>query len=145
MINNKDKDTSILRTLISKFLSCLPSRSEFADREAHVDQICFEEVAKVVDSSSVSGSICPWISVASCFNGVERSERARQWFPKKSLTPRFGLGEPGGVVGRRFCGSDPRSNEGQSRDIRSADRFTTSKYSLLLFPPCPRTSVQRAS
>ena len=54
----------------------------------------------------------------------------------------------GGVVGREdgFAGETRvRSNEGQqsSRDIRSADRFTTSKYSLLLFPPCPRTSVQQ--
>ena len=52
----------------------------------------------MVDSWGVSGSICPWRSVASCFNGVEC---AAQWFPKKSLTPATASSLEGRVVARR--------------------------------------------
>ena len=83
-IENRDNEEFNLADLNLEisflFLKIRPSRSGFAKREAHADEICFEKVSKVVDSSFASGSICPWISVASCFNGVEPS--GHNDFPK---------------------------------------------------------------
>ena len=66
---------------VVRFLICRLSPVKLGmltEKQELFDENCFEKVTKVVDSCSLSGSICPWISVASCFNGVEGSERARQ-------------------------------------------------------------------
>ena len=95
----------------------------------------------MVDFSSVSGLICPWISVASCFNGVERS--GHNDFPK-SLWPSGSALEQGGrrpggrCTLKGFAGQAARSNEGQQQQ-GFAVRITLRPLSTrCYFSPCAR-------